>query len=250
MFRRCPQQFWFRYIDPAKPMPPDGSQTLGKSVHYGLYHNFSQKIKTMKDLPLDDILDAYSTQFDYLKPVTVWNDSEKPGEIKDTGIKLLSLHYKEYTPKLQPVLAEFKIEIPLPETRFSFVEYIDVVDIKKLIIDFKIASRKPSEDVIYTDDQLTCYTWGFRELFGEQEEGVSLQYLIHRKKSQEVLLLTGKRTEEDIRSFLKEAQKIAFFIEAGLKIGGLPKNPDSIFCNPKKCGYYHLCHPNRKITIF
>jgi len=249
MIRRCAQQFWFRYIDPAKPMPPDAWQTLGKSVHYGLHTNFKQKIETYQDLPLPDILDAYSTYFDYQKPVTMW-DEEKPGEVKDGGVRLISLHYKEETPKIQPVLAEYQIEIPLPGTDLSFLEYIDVIDASKVIIDFKTTSRKPKDQVIHTDDQLTCYAWGFRELFGEEEQGVSFQYLIRRKKDQEILTMVGKRTKEDIEDFIREAQKIAGLIEAGLKIGGLPKNPDSFYCTPKKCGYYRMCHPHRKIEIF
>ena len=62
--------------------------------------------------------------------------------------------------------------------------------------------------------------------------------------------MVGKRTKEDIEDFIREAQKIAGLIEAGLKIGGLPKNPDSFYCTPKKCGYYRMCHPHRKIEIF
>lgn len=253
MFRRCPQQFWFRYVDPAKPMPPDANLTLGKSVHKGLGANFQQKIESLKDLPKQDVLDIYSTEFDYHKPETIWNDN-RPGEVKDTGYKLLGFHYDNFTPRIIPAIAEFRFLVPLTHT-ISFSGYMDVVDTDRLIIDFKITSRSPNKDFIRTNQQLTCYTWAFRELFGEQESGVAFQYLIHRKSSkrakkprQEVFTATEKRSQEDIDEFLNETKKIALIIEAGLEAGGLPKtDPTNWWCSSKFCGWYNtLCRPHKK----
>jgi len=62
MYLRCPLQYYYRYCEGLK-VPPDSGLTLGKSVHAGIEANYSQKITSFSDLPLNDVLDVYSTAF-------------------------------------------------------------------------------------------------------------------------------------------------------------------------------------------
>ena len=239
MYQRCPRQYYFRYIKGLK-IPPSGSLTLGKSVHKGLSKNFSQKIDTEKDLPLPDILDSYSTEFDYWKTITEW-EGEAPGEVKDEGVELLSLHRQKRCPKILPALSEQMIRIAIPGIdNIEFVSVFDVVDVRKSIIDFKVSGKTPPEATIQKSHQLTAYCWAFRTFFQEEESRVQLDYLI-RTKIKKLLTLEAIRTEEEINIFLENTRDVLGAIQKGI----FPRcNPGGNYlCSPKFCGYFEKCKP-------
>ena len=63
MYLRCPLQYKYRYIHGLR-IPPTGAITLGKSIHSALEENYSQKIETHQDLPLDHVTDFFSDTWD------------------------------------------------------------------------------------------------------------------------------------------------------------------------------------------
>ena len=60
MFLRCQYQWYLRYVEGLK-VPPKSALVVGLAFHKGEEINFSQKVETGEDLPLDDVLDAYDT---------------------------------------------------------------------------------------------------------------------------------------------------------------------------------------------
>ena len=63
MFLRCARQYEFRYIKGLR-RPPSGALILGKSWHKAVELNYSQKIQTEKDLPIEDVQDCFSDAFE------------------------------------------------------------------------------------------------------------------------------------------------------------------------------------------
>jgi hypothetical protein len=106
MFLRCPAQWYYRYVRGLKRPPSGaatlGSATLGSAVDAGITHNYLQKIETHQDLVLDEVLDAFSTDFEARKTETLWEAEEEPNKVKDDGVRVLSLYHKEAAPKVQP----------------------------------------------------------------------------------------------------------------------------------------------------
>jgi len=244
MFRRCPQQYKFRYIDGLK-IPPAGAVTLGKSIHKGIEYNFSQKIKSHQDLPLDDVFDAYSTAFESLRYDTDWKD-EKPGEVKDDGYSLLKVHHTQKAPQVQPVAVEKKIEIPFENVDYTFLGYLDVIDEKGKILDTKTASRTPPEDQIKRDEQLTAYALLYRVEYGKEEAGIELDFLV-RTKRPKLVVLEGWRTQADIDLFLEEVGKIYQAIKTGIFYRTDPAN---WWCSPQWCGYWDKCQARKNKKIY
>lgn len=62
-YSTCGMRYYFRYCEGIK-VPPSVAILQGDSVHVGLEVNDKQKIESLVDLPVDDVLDATSTQFE------------------------------------------------------------------------------------------------------------------------------------------------------------------------------------------
>jgi len=242
MYRRCSMAYYFRYIL-GKKIPPPWTFALGKSCHQGLQYNFEQKIQTKKDLPLPKVLEAYDFAFEVQRQQEVDWQGQKPGKVKDAGVKLITLHYRERCPLIQPIAVEDKVEIPFENVNYHFLAYLDLVDNKKVIVDFKTASRSPNGKEAIVSDQLTAYSLAYRVKYGEPEAGVRLEYLIHTKEPK-VQLLEAQRTSEEIDHFLEIVARVAEGIEKEVFV---PTSESNWICSPKNCGYWNLCKPNRTV---
>lgn len=235
MYLRCPAQYKFRYID-GIILPPKSALTKGKAVHAGQEYNYKQKIETQKDLKLDEVKEYTAAVFEEEAQKTEWEPDEVPGKVKDETISLASLYHQEIAPKVQPILVEQQVEVPL-DTGFSVMGYIDVLDSDGFIRDTKTAARTPSEGEAEKSLQLTAYSLAHRELMGGPEKGVKLDYLIQTKQPK-VVTLEAKRTEADIQRFLSIVGRVADAIQKEV----FYPNPSNFMCTEKSCGYWKICH--------
>lgn len=105
MYLGCPLQYYFRYVCGLK-MPPTGSFTLGRTVHSTLEENYRQKIQSHEDLPLQQIHEMFSQRWDEEAQLTLFEEGEKPGQLKDEGIRLLDPYHRNVAPTVQPVEVE------------------------------------------------------------------------------------------------------------------------------------------------
>lgn len=233
-FLRCPAQYYFRYVEGLK-IPPSGAITKGVCVHSAIEHNYKQKIETHKDLPLSEVTEYAAYKFEELAPDTDWGD-EKPGEAKDDTINLTVAYHKLIAPKVQPIASEKEFVIPL-DGDINLLAYVDVIDNKKRIRDTKTASRKPGQDVADKSLQLSAYALCYREVFGEEESEVVLDYVVSNKKKYAVESIKSKRTKRDLDRF----KTIALGVIRAIKNKVFYPNPTNYLCNDKFCGYYHLC---------
>jgi len=244
MFRRCEKQYYFRYLLGLKIRPP-GAVTLGISVDKGVSHNFSQKIKSHQDLPLADVLDAYSTAFESLRYDTDWKD-EKPDRVKDDGYSLMEVHHSQKAPTVQPIAVQKKIEIPFENVNYSFIGILDAINDKGVILDTKTTSRTPPEDQIKRDEQLTAYALLYRVEYGKEEAGIELDYLVRTKKPK-LVVLEGWRTQADIDLFLEEVGKVWQAIKTGIFYR---TDPTNWWCSPQWCGYWDKCQVRKNKKIY
>lgn len=261
-YQKCPLHYYFRYIEGLK-IPPRSAMTLGTSVHAALEHNFKQKIESKLDLPVDEVLDAYSTSFDLAKPETLWDKDESPAEIKDNGIELVRAYHvgkdkngdpmvcremnpetrkyekkiiKPLSPKIQPIMVEEPFEVQFEnEVGYVFVGRMDLVDDKHRIRDTKTSAKSPTQDQVDTDLQMTGYSLGYRMKTGRIEKGLVMDYLV-KNSHPKIVSVETQRNEEDIQRLLNLMARIAHAIDSGVFYCSC--NP--IFCNPNNCGYWDL----------
>jgi putative RecB family exonuclease len=239
MYLRCPQQYAFRYME-GLILPPKAALTRGRAVHRGQEANYRQKIESKTDLPLADVQDVVSTEFDAAAQETEWALDENRGQVKDESISLASLYHREIAPTVQPDFVEEEVFVEL-EPGLNLKGFIDVVQSGGIIRDTKTTGKTPPADVADKSLQLTAYSLAYRSLTGQAEAELCLDYLVNTKQPKVVTLRTS-RVEDDVKRFRATAERISKAIQTGIFY---PREEGNNLCSPQYCGYYQLCHSKR-----
>jgi len=235
-YLRCPLSYYFRYIEGIK-IPPAGAIILGKSIHKTLEENYRQKIKSFKDLPLNQILEIYSASFEKQKkeePEIDW-EGENPGKVKDDGIGLLKVYQKEISPNIQPLLVEEPFTIEFRNTNYLLVGFWDLIDRNQIIRDTKTAKRSYPEDAAENSLQLTAYQLAYEIIKRRKPKALILDVMVRNKTPKTQVLISPPRNEIKIKRFLKTMSQIAHSVETGI----FYPCEDRIKCS--YCGYKELC---------
>jgi RecB family exonuclease len=135
MFRRCPEQFRFRYIQGRKERPGE-SIVIGSMFHEAIGWNYGQKIESHVDRPVAEVVE-------YLQDEAVpkvleeeggadeiaWDstDAAKGVEVARRDSERMTVRYHEaVVPRIQPIALEEKLFITHPSLVVPIIGYIDV----------------------------------------------------------------------------------------------------------------------------
>lgn len=238
MYLKCPRQFYYRYCE-GLISPPGAALTLGSSFHGAIRVNYEQKVGSHEDLPVTDVLDAFSTEYDHRSHETLWFPGEDPGKVKDSGIAILDHYQNEAAPAIQPVCVETKFEADMtwvadqePKS-VKLKGILDLQDESQVIVEAKTTSRKPSSVQYAHIIQSTCYVAGALQDVGRAR----VDYVI-RKKIPEIVSFPIQVDRGKIRFFVNLVAGVVESIESELWI----PNRDHFLCSEKWCGYWDLCH--------
>ena len=147
MFRRCPRQFYRRYILGEKERPGE-ALVIGSFMHRALEFNYRQKIESWEDKPLSEVIE-------YLEDAAVpkvmeeaggagevrWDYETDPTKALDharsDAVRITSAYHHTVVPRIQPALVEEKFEwwpesLPVP-----IIGYLDTVTVDARIVDTK-----------------------------------------------------------------------------------------------------------------
>lgn len=195
--------------------------------------NYVRKIKTKDDLPVKQLTDLFSDFWDSGVKETVFEEDEKPGQVKDEGIGLISAYHNQVSPAIQPKIVEKEFELSFQNVDYTLKGRLDLVDSQDIIIDHKTTKRSMPEDNAAKDLQLTCYALAYRQTFGLQESALRFDVMV-RNKTPKIQQLSTQRSQEDIDRFLK----ILAYVSKAIKTGIFYPN-ENYFCG--MCGYKELC---------
>jgi CRISPR/Cas system-associated exonuclease Cas4 (RecB family) len=241
MFLRCPAQWYYRYVRGLK-RPPSGAATLGSAVDTGITYNYQQKIETQEDLALDNVLDAFSTDFEARKPETLWEHNEEPGQVKDDGVRVLSVYHKDAAPKVQPTAVQERVELEIPNFGYRFVAVPDVVERNSVIRDTKVVKRSPAKNneafVVAPahQDQMVAYALAYRVTKEQAEKGCVVDYLV-RTKSSKLVQVPFQVTSRHLDYYKNIIGLVARQIEAQI----FTPNRQQQLCSRRYCGYWEEC---------
>ena len=227
---RCQYQWYLRYVEGLK-VPPKPAMIQGSSFHKGYEINFTSKIETGEDLPLEHIEDVTADTFDSLSiEVEDW-DVDK-GKVKDMVIQLADVYYPT-AKQVNPIAVEDYMEFE--GDGFTIRGYADIITSEMKVIDLKTANKKPTkQDEIYKL-QLETYA-----LNGDLKSA-ELHYAVKSSKSQ--VVIQEYDLPEDNHRVLDIAKTAAGIIQAGVFAPtGLAHSWACSFCGYKTMG---LCPYNR-----
>lgn len=245
MYFRCGEQYRRRYIE-REIIPPGVALVKGRAVHKASEVNFTQKISSREDLPVDVLTDAAAQEVDVVvagEGIALTPEETGRGvarvkdEIRDRAVALARLLHKRIAPTIQPVLVERFVKLELPRHSHDLTGRLDLADEAGFIRDLKTASRSKNADEVAQSAQLTYYAAAYKRLMQKEPAGVTLEVLVDKARPA-VQRLEATRTVADKRVFLNKINAML----AGLKAGVfLPAAPGSWACSPRYCGYWSTC---------
>lgn len=110
---------------------------------------------------------------------------------------------------------------------------MDIINDQRTIIDHKTSKKSYPQNSAVKDLQLTAYALAYRQLFGEEENGIRLDVMV-KTKQPKIQQLSGKRNQQDIDRFLRIAKQV----EQEIKSDVFYPN-EGYMCNI--CGYVEMC---------
>lgn len=247
MYFRCGEQYRRRYLEGEK-LPPGIAAISGKAVHKGAETNYSQKLASKQDLPVNAIEMATADSFDTFfreSGVQLTREQENRGlaiilgQAKDSAVAMASVYHETLARKVQPEFVEQKVIIPagggIPKPLLGI---IDIASENGDVIDIKTGSKKKTQSEADRDLQLTWYSVAYRWLTKKRPRSVQFHTVssARHKVSAEIIHSTRDETDETILSnYLKSALH-------GIDSGFFPPaNPQSFWCSERYCGYARTC---------
>lgn len=249
MFLKCGEQYRQRYID-GKIVPPSAALVRGKCGHHANEINFSQKIETRTDLPIDDVKDAFSDAWEREKYAIAWTEKDlngdspsvASGKVKDQGIALVEIFQKEQAPLIQPVAVEQTFDVHFDGPFPKLTGIMDRIDEDEAIAEVKFVSKAPPADDIITDIQLTIYELGYRAQHGRPPKKLRKQWAVSTKVPKTVCQEVDHRDDDTITRLMWRLQVALEALEKGVFI---PAPHGAWWCSSIWCGYWTSCkyHP-------
>jgi len=241
-YLRCPAVYYYRYIL-GLHAPPTSNMMLGSAVHAAIEFNYRKKLESGKDLPLGDVKEFFTANFNYSKGQVLWEPGEVPGKVMDEGVRMLELYHTELAPTITPTLVEQVFQVRFENCRIVFKGIIDLVTDGSLIVDHKTSGRTPTAESIDKDLQATAYSLGLRYMRKTIETGIAFDYII-RCKQPKIVRFNTSRTQADIDNFLKLLGQVMTSVQAGI----FYPNSTGQFCSAKMCQFWDECVGGRKFN--
>jgi hypothetical protein len=244
MYRRCGEQYRFRYKENIK-LPPGIAMLKGTGVHGGSKLNWTQKIRSGNDLPRKDIIDASISCFEeeQKKGFELSGEEKAIGKdnvistAKDSIVTLSGLYADDVAPAYQPVKVEEKLVLETFSPEYDLLAYVDMVDKDTNLVDLKTTRRKKQQAEADNSIQLSFYAYIYKALTGKLPKSVCLETLVE-KKQPERQCLKSTRTDEDMTIILERINAMIDGVKKGVFISA---DPSDWCCSPTYCGYYNLC---------
>ena len=263
LYQSCAKAYEYRYIL-GETTSPVMAMALGKAVHKALEVNYEQKVTSHKDLPVKQVLDAFSTEYDEQVPLTSDVSSKDKGKIKDLAAKFVKKYQYVYAPHVIPVGVEEEFDVQLSETvRIKgFIDLIQEVDAplplteesqlekraeleslpgaarKKVIVDHKVTTRKKAQHETNDSLQLSIY---------------SMATGIPNVRYDALIATPSKMIEEDQRivqtlsyrvpSEIDFYKSVILSMAEAISSGAFPKTGQGTWkCSDRFCPHFKQCH--------
>lgn len=229
MWQRCSRQWKYRYVDGLK-VPPGGALIEGNCYHKSLEVNFTQKIASFEDLPIDDCLDAFSTKWgEALSEEEIDWGNKRPEAIKNEGHSLVRKYMSVQAPSVQPIEVEEWYISEVAGVRF--VMRMDLMDCTGVVVDHKTSGKSYSQADVDKDMQASSAAFSLNRPILFQN------HIAVKTATPKIQVIKSVRTREDIEWWLDAASCIV----TQMKTGIAPPRTNGWWCSPNYCGFWSRC---------
>jgi len=244
LYMKCPKAYYFSYIEKIK-LPPNGVRVQGQAYHEALAANFTHKLETASDMPIEDVFDVFSDSFNLIRKDKVMQDEGKQwvfddinweggdsGEMKDQGIALTELYCGSVAPTITPVQVENREEITISDVPFVIIRDLETID---TVIDHKVKKSRFSEGDLGRELQPLAYTMQTNK-----------DFCFHVALKQKTLAIVTPDEDSKLRIQPTRGKKLWFEqvvsdVWTAIQAGIFPVCPNGWHCGENYCGYFELC---------
>jgi len=220
----CPLKYRLQYIDNVAWDFHPSNLLLGSVMHSaieGFYRVYQGGVR----MPSEDVIELFDG---YWKGETEGGQFEADCDldaIRQQGIDLLNVFVSEVQPaEVQAVEEQFRVPLVNAETGEYIIDLVGVFDLVEagMVVDHKTMSKRPSDQDLDQNLQLTCYGYAYRILndLGDKDVLLRVDCLVKNKKAVYEQRFTVRKPEQDVR-FVKLAGDLLKAMDAGV----FPPNP-------------------------
>ena len=245
---KCGERYRRAYIEQER-CEPGLTSARGTAIHKGASHNFSQKIKSRKDVKAKEIIEVAVEQLHntvrneglYLSP-----DEKSIGrpillnQTEQTVMVLSDLYAHRVAPKYQPLSVEIERKVEIPETDLVLVTHPDLETRDQKIVDIKSHAKSPKDSEADESMQLTFYAMSFEASHGNAASAIVLEHLV---RTQTMLKAVEQRTVRDRSDYIAAIQMIRSVGSAIEKEVFPPAygQAGAWWCSAKWCPFHSSC---------
>lgn len=238
-YRRCPESWRLRYQEGIKLAPAWAIR--GRAAHRGIEINMAQKVETRRDLPEDDVLDAFRTSVReaFHTPSDeeiVLESGESEASITDAGVIGLAAYHRDLAPGIQPIMTEARVQHDFGGLVVQGI--IDILDESLIIRDSKMMTDMPKAENLQWETQPPVYSALVEAVTGTPPAGVIFDVVAlgrGRVPNPRTVSIPIAVPREQIARTLDDLRQV----EASIKAGIVYRRPGPWTC--RGCGYQRLC---------
>jgi len=229
-FIGCAAAWAFAKIDKL-PDPPTATQSLGSAIHEAVLDvNFSQKVRTGRDLPSADVVDAFRKSWEKRLDETTFRDSDSPDQFEQQGIGLVQKYMSDAAPWIRPVAVEQSIEGKIAGVRVR--ARIDLIEEDGRVVELKTSSRSSSS--IRPDHLFQLSTY---DTLSKQANGQVRVDLLVRNKTPKLVQI-----RQDITAPSHQwVQRVYPAAQKAMRSGVYLPNRSSYLCSRTQCSFWRAC---------
>jgi hypothetical protein len=157
LFERCPEKWRRRYLE-REYEPPNGKMILGSAAGAAEAQSYALKIEDGEGFTTEQVRDEFDAEWeDRIHREEIEWGSDKPGELKDSGVLALECYHEIIAPEVVPISVEREFTLSWPGIDWSVIGYLDLEDADGDVRDLKMRGRRLSQKDADVDLQPTLY---------------------------------------------------------------------------------------------
>lgn len=208
LFQQCPIRWKRRYLDRAYE-PASGKMVAGSAAGAAEAQNFSQIIETGEPFTVEQVLDEFDSEWtDRVSREEVVFGTDKPGEIKDSAAKALSVYHTVLAPEVRPVSVEREFRLTWDGLDWCLTGFLDLEEANGRVGDLKMKGRRMTAVDAAADLQATSYLVA-RRAEGNPASGFDFHCMIRGVKQPTAEVVPTTRTDAQLDAFADRVFAVA-----------------------------------------
>ena len=178
-YLRCGMQYRYSYVLGIKE-PPSLAPSAGTAGHTAVEMDSRRKIRTGANMPIDEMLDLFSTSFTKETEDVVLKPDEDKGRTKDDLVHSLAMYHGTLAKEMLPLVVEksFRLDLAIEKVR-PVVGRIDLINLQGKAVGiwdnkFTMNRRPKSQMEADTSIQLTTYDMAIKQETGKDVSRLGL----------------------------------------------------------------------------